>query len=122
ELDRGHSPQTSLLTLAVILPLQPSNNGQTKLLAGGPPAAVQHILLQQTEKRLHGCIVAGCPDPAHRTDQPVTFQRLSEFLRTELAAAVTVDCDSARVATVRHSHFHGVDGQGAFILESIEYP
>src|SRR5699024_6667935 len=102
KLNRGQFPQTSLLALAVILPLQPGHDRQSQLLTGRPPAPVQHILLQQTEERLHGRIVTGCPDPAHRTDQPVTFQRLSEFPGPELAAAVTVDLDSTWVATVRN--------------------
>ena len=36
-----------------------------QVLAGGPPSAVEDVLLQQTEERLHRSVVRAGPDPAH---------------------------------------------------------
>lgn len=72
---------------------------------------VQHVLLQHAEERLRSRIVTSCPNPAHRTNQPLTLESLGEFPGSELAATVAVNCDPTRMASVRHCHFHGVDSQ-----------
>ncbi len=50
------------------------------------------------------------PHPAIGTDA-VTGQSPSEFLRSELAAAVAVRHASAHVTTPGHSHLEGINGQ-----------
>ena len=71
ELDRGESTEGVLAASAVVGGLDPGDDRQAELVAGGPAAAVEDVLLQQAEERLHGGVVGAGPDPAHRPAQPV---------------------------------------------------
>ena len=45
-----------------------------QLFLCAPAAAIEHLLLKQGREALHGRIVAGCTDAAHRSDHLVTAQ------------------------------------------------
>src|SRR5699024_12880478 len=52
-----------------------------------------------------------CAYSVHRPDDAVTAQSPSEFLRSELAAAVAVGHASGHVTPPGHSHLEGIDSQ-----------
>jgi hypothetical protein len=57
----GRQAAKPALARAVVSPLDPGDDGQPQLLAAGPALAVQNVLLQQGEKRLHGTVIAAGP-------------------------------------------------------------
>ena len=110
-LNRCQTTQPSLSTTSVIRPLDPRHNRDPQLVSGRPSAAVEHVLLQQREEALHRCVIARRADSSHRPDDAVTGQSPSEFLRSELAAAVAMRHASAHVTTPGHGHLEGIDSQ-----------
>src|SRR4051794_33223462 len=50
--------------LEVVRRLDPGDDRQAELLAGGPAPAAEDVLLQQAEEELHGGVVRAGPDPA----------------------------------------------------------
>jgi hypothetical protein len=62
ELDRGQWVERLLSTAAVVGPLDSGDDRDPEMLAGGPGAAVQDVLLQQREEGLYGGVVAGSTD------------------------------------------------------------
>ena len=105
------STQPGLSATSVICPLDPGHDRDSQLVASDPPATVENVLLQQGEERFHGRVIARCADSSHRPDDAVTGQSPSEFLRSELAAAVAVPHASAHVTAPNHSHLEGIDSQ-----------
>jgi hypothetical protein len=71
ELYWGEPAEAALSPPSVVGLLDPGDDRQAELLAGGPALPVQDVVLEQSEKRLHGGVVAGCSEPAHRPDQTV---------------------------------------------------
>src|SRR3712207_7145716 len=61
---------------------------QPQLIAGGPALAVQDVLLQQAEERLHGGVVGARSNPAHRSAQ----LRRSEEHTSELQSRQYLVC------------------------------
>jgi len=55
-----------------------------QLLAGLPDPTVEDVLLQQREERLHGGVVAGGTNPAHRPDQTVAVELVDQLSGPEL--------------------------------------
>ena len=110
-LNRCQTTQPGLSSAAVIRPLDPRHDRDPQLVSGRPSAAVEHVLLQQREEALHRCVIASRADSSHRPDDAMTGQSPSEFLRSELAAAVAVRHASANVTTPGHSHLEGIDSQ-----------
>ena len=47
-------------------PLDPDHDGQAQFFSGAPALAVQDVLLQQREERLHRRVIASSADAAHR--------------------------------------------------------
>ena len=105
------STQPGLSATSVICPLDPGHDRDSQLVASGPPATVENVLLQQGEERFHGRVIARCAYSSHRPDDAVTGQSPSEFLRSELAAAVAVGHASGHVTPPGHSHLEGIDSQ-----------
>ena len=79
ELDWGESAEAVLSPAAVVGPFDPGDDRQAELVAGGPAAAVEDVLLQQREEGLHRGVVAGGADLAHRSEHAVMGQGLLEF-------------------------------------------
>src|SRR3954454_8952932 len=73
-LDGGQPAERYLSRASVVGPLDPGDDRDTQLFAGGPGAPVEDVLLQQAEEGLHGGVVAGGTDAAHRADHGVTVQ------------------------------------------------
>src|SRR6185312_17571623 len=72
EFDRGQPPQCELTASTVVGAFDPGDDGNAQLLAGVPAAAVQDVLLQQAKEALHGRVVTGGPDAAHRAGDVTT--------------------------------------------------
>src|SRR5699024_4930050 len=104
EFDRGQPAQCGLSAAAVIGAFDPGDDGNAQLVAGGPAALVQHVLLQQGKETFHCGIVASSADSAHRPDQAVAAESTQEFPATELTAAVGVDNAAGDIS----AHLHGV--------------
>ncbi len=64
-----------MTSAAVAGAFDPDHDGDPQLLAGIPGAPVEDVLLQQAEEALHGGVVTGRADTAHRSDQAVPLQR-----------------------------------------------
>src|SRR5690606_5843948 len=66
-LDGGELAEAALASAAVVGVLDPADDLVAELGSGPPDSpAVQHVLLEQGEERLHRCVVPGRGDPAHR--------------------------------------------------------
>jgi hypothetical protein len=68
-------PSGGLSPSSVVGAFDPGNDGDAQLVAGGPSVAAEHVALQQREERLHGGVVGGGADLAHRADHVVAGQR-----------------------------------------------
>lgn len=66
ELYGRETAEAALPATTVVGALDPLDDGVAELLAGGPAAAVEHVGLEQVEERLHGGVVTGRGDSAHR--------------------------------------------------------
>ena len=77
-------PRRGLPSATVVGAFDPGDDGDAQLLAGVPAAAVQDVLLQQAEEGLHGRVVTGSPDAAHRSDHVVSAQGVDELSATKL--------------------------------------
>src|SRR5690606_6959781 len=76
---------------AVVGAFDPGDDLDAELVAGLPAAsAVQDVLLEQGEEGLHGGVVRGGADLAHRADHPVAGQGPGDLAGTELAAPIGV--------------------------------
>src|SRR5690606_10190283 len=85
ELDWGQPAETVLpAAAAVVGPLDPGHDRDAQLVAGGPGAPVEDVLLQEREERLHGGVVARGADSAHRSDHAVTSQGADRLSGAEL--------------------------------------
>ena len=62
--------------------------------------AVEHVLLQQRGERLHGGIVAGRADSAHRSGLPMPVECGDEFPAAELRSAVGMHDAAGHVGAV----------------------
>ena len=60
------------------------------------------LLLQQAEEGLHGRVVTGRADAAHRSDHVVTAQGANEFSAAKLRPAVAVHHAAGDVAAPCH--------------------
>ena len=109
--DRGQSSESGLPASAVISPFDPPNDRGPQLLSGGPGTAVEHVLLQQREERLHGGVVAGGADAAHRADHGVSVKRTDELPAAELGPAVGVKHAAGDVAASGDRVVQGLDGE-----------
>src|SRR6478672_6338964 len=69
ELYWGEPSEAILAAAAVVGLLDPGQDRQAQLLAGGPAAAVEDVLLQQAEEGLHRGVVRAGTEPAHRPVQ-----------------------------------------------------
>ena len=78
-------------------------------MSGSPGLAVEDVLLQESEERLHRGVVTTRPDPAHRAAQPVTFECFTEFPRPELGSSVRMHDHPGRLPPVSHGHLECVD-------------
>lgn len=79
ELDRSESTEGFLAASAVVGRLDPADDRDAEFGAGGPAAAVEDVLLQETEEGLRGGVVGAGPDPAHRAPaRPNTEQSGSD--------------------------------------------
>src|SRR5680860_776397 len=90
ELYRGELAKGALAPAAVIGAFDPQDNREAQLLSRLPALTIEHVVLQQSEERLHGRVVSTDPGPTHRTDETTRPQRAYELARTELAAAIGV--------------------------------
>ena len=66
EFHRGEPAEAVLSSAAVVGGLDPGHDRQPELCAGVPAAAVEDILLQQAEERLHRGVVRARPHSSHR--------------------------------------------------------
>ena len=73
-LDGSQASECGLSSAAVVGPLDPSDDGDAELLAGGPGLAVQDVVLQEAEEALHGGVVARCADFAHELGAELGLQ------------------------------------------------
>jgi hypothetical protein len=90
ELHRREAAESVLSASAVVGLLDPGDDREAEFVAGRPAPAVQDVLLQQAEERLHGGVVLAGADAAHRPAQLRLPQRSDVGVRAELAAAVGV--------------------------------
>src|SRR5215204_6209650 len=67
QLDRRELPEAALTAPAVVRPFDPDHDRQSQLLSRAPSLAVEDVLLEQREERLHGGVVGAGAAPAHRT-------------------------------------------------------
>jgi hypothetical protein len=89
-LDGGQSAEGVFPALSVVGTFDSGDDRDPEFLAGGPPPAVEHVLLQQREEGVHGRIVAGRADPAHRSGQLVAVEGPDELPAAELRPTVGV--------------------------------
>src|SRR5690606_2322565 len=90
ELNGGQPAEGGLATTAVVGPLDPGHDRDPELLPGGPVPAIQDVLLQQREERLHGRVVPGSTHATHRSDHVVSVQGVDEFPAAKLRSAIRV--------------------------------
>jgi hypothetical protein len=90
EFDGSQSAKGGLASSTVVGPFDPGDDCDPELFAGVPAAAVQHVFLQQAKETLHGGVVGGRCDLAHRSDHPVSQQCLLKFSGSKLTASVAV--------------------------------
>ncbi len=62
-------PRAGLASALVVGAVDPGDDGDAELVAGGPGAPVEHVALQEREERFHRRVVAGGADLAHRADE-----------------------------------------------------
>ena len=79
EFDGGQSAEGGLAAASVVGAFDPGDDRDAQLFAGVPGVAVEHVLLQQREELLHGGVVTGGSDLAHRAEHPVTEQGLLQL-------------------------------------------
>lgn len=103
-------------------PFDPGDDRDPQLISGAPTAAIEHVLLKQSEEALHGRVVAGRTVAAHRSDHVVATQGVNELAASKLTAAVAVQNATGHVAAACHRTTERGRGQPGFIRESIEYP
>jgi len=80
ELDGGELAEGSLASPAVAGVLDPHEDRVGELGSRGPALAVQDVLLEQRVEGLHGGVVAGRRDPAHRPGEVVRLEHRHEDL------------------------------------------
>jgi hypothetical protein len=80
ELDGGELAEGSLASPAVVGVLDPHEDRVGELGSRGPALAVQDVLLEQRVEGLHGGVVAGRGDPAHRPGEVVRLEHRHEGL------------------------------------------
>jgi hypothetical protein len=90
KLDRREFAESALPSSAVVGALDPGDDRGSELVPGFPSLAVEDVLLQAREERLHWCVVAARAGAAHRPDQAVVVESSYEGVRTELATPVRV--------------------------------
>ena len=95
EFDRGQPSQSGLSAAAVVGPLDPGHDRDAQLLAGGPGAAVQDVLLEQREEALHRGVVAAGGDSAHRSDHTMAGEHTTELPASKLGSSIAVKPNSA---------------------------
>src|SRR5699024_6037497 len=105
----------------MIRPLNPCHDRDPQLVPGGPPTAVENVLLQQSEERLHRSVIAGSTDPAHRFDDAVAGQGSNELLRPDwlprsLCVTHPATSPPRRITAISRAS----TAKRAFILELIE--
>jgi len=59
--------------------LDPGDDGDAQLVSRLPGPAVQDVLLQEAEERLHGCVVTGGTDATHGSDHVMEFNARCSF-------------------------------------------
>src|SRR5690606_31578879 len=84
ELDGRQTAQAGLATSPVVGALDPGDDRDAQLLAGGPGSPVEDVLLQEREEALHRGVVARCADSAHRADHAVAADLAQELPAAEL--------------------------------------
>ena len=72
---------------SVVGPLDPGDDRDAQLLAGGPGASVEDVLLQQAEERFHSGVVARGANSAHGPDHAVTGQGTNRFPGAKMAVS-----------------------------------
>jgi len=75
----GQPPESVLSSAAVVGAFYPGDDGEPELVAGGPAAAVEDVLLQEREEALHRGVVGAGADLTHRSSEVVTGQGPQEF-------------------------------------------
>jgi hypothetical protein len=112
-----------LAAAPVVSAFDPGDDCASECVAGGPGLSVQDVLLQQRKEALHGRVVGGSGDLAHRADHGVTDQPAVELSGTKLSASTGVDDAAGHFGTVDAASGDGVvqrsDGEAAFIRESM---
>src|SRR5439155_16001167 len=91
ELYRGEPPETPLPAHAVVGAFDPVDDRQAELLPRAPTVAVQDVLLEHGEERLHRDVVRAGAGPTHRTDEPTVPDHANELPGPELRTPVRVD-------------------------------
>src|SRR5690554_1989758 len=86
----GQSAEAGLASAVVVGPFDPGDDLDAELVAGGPAAAVEDVLLEQCKERFHGGVVAGGADLAHGADHPMPGQDPVDLPGAKLAAPVGV--------------------------------
>jgi hypothetical protein len=71
ELDRRELAESALPSSAVVGAFDPGNDREAELVAARPALAVEDVLLEQREPRLHRGVVRCRRDAPHRADEPV---------------------------------------------------
>lgn len=89
-LDRRQTPEPGLSPPPMIGALDPGHDREPQLFSCGPAAPVKDVVLQQTEKRFHRCIVTGSTNSAHRPDHVVLVKRTPELPTPKLRSSVRV--------------------------------
>ena len=80
-------------------PLDPSDDRDAQLLASGPDLAVQDVLLQEAEEALHGGVVSGRADPAHRSDHGMPGESAHVLPASKLRSPVGMQHAAGDVTT-----------------------
>src|SRR5581483_1591578 len=113
--DGGHAAEGGLSTAGVVGAFDPGDDLDAQLVASRPASLpVEDVALQESEERLHGGVVAGGADLAHRADHAVTGQSAMHLPRSKLAASVGVKDAAGDVTTAGDGHLDGGDDEARF--------
>ena len=113
KLDRSQLAEGALASLTVVVPFDPSRDLRAQLVAIFPRLAVEQILPQEREERLHRRVVTGGGDPAHRSAQAMPAQCLGVGPASKLTTPIAVDHTSCNVASTADRVLQSSNGEVA---------
>src|SRR5699024_8139141 len=118
--DGGQSAEAVLSSAAVVGALDPMRDGRSQFISGIPGPAVEDVVLEQRKEALHGGVVAGRADPAHRSDHAVGADRPLHLLRPELRSSIAVEDAPRDVPRLAAALFNTMTARSDFIRASME--